>query len=140
MPDAPTWRVLLIAACVSDDHEECKHQREIGAAPFCYTVGLDSPFGARRVGPPKPLGYELWVSCLGTCGHRVDMRSAGGVLSLIARQLIADNLPDRTVTVPFETGDLVFTVGEPLGGRRELLQTYQAGWAEIAVVEWRCCP
>lgn len=112
--------------------------REIGAAPFCYTVGLDSPTGRRRAAPP--LGYELWVSCLGTCGHRVSMEGAGGVLNLIAEQLIADNLPDRTVSVPFETGDLVFTAGKPLGGRRDLLQTYQAGWAEIAVVEWRCCP
>jgi len=123
------WQVIGVMACGNEDHAECVHSLEIGAAPFVYTVGLE-----------VLAGYELWVSTRGTCGHTVHWDGASVVLNQIGYHLVDGDLPlDRLVSVPFETATLEFQVGEPHEGRRELLQTFMAGDAPVAVVDWSCC-
>lgn len=85
---------------------------------------------------------ELWVSCLGTCGHRVSEHGAADVLNEIARRMIAGDL--RTGgehAVPFDSGAVLrFEVGLPKRGRWCELETYCADQdAPVIEVRWCCC-
>lgn len=124
------WKVVGVAACLNPDHDACNHALATGSDPFLYTFGL-----------ADLVHYELWISARGTCGHSLHIDGACRVLNTLGRQLADATLgPDRVLAVTFDSGDvLVFSAGEPLAGRGELLKTYMAGDAEVAVVTWSCC-
>ena len=85
---------------------------------------------------------ELWVSCLGTCGHRVSEEGAANVLNEMARRMIAGELKaGGEHAVPFDSGAVLrFSLGSPSRGRWEELQTYGADRdAPVSEVRWSCC-
>lgn len=85
---------------------------------------------------------ELWVSCLGACGHRVSEEGAAHVLNEMARRMIAGELhPGGDHAVPFDSGAVLrFEAGQPSHGRWEELETYCAERdAPVIEVRWSCC-
>jgi hypothetical protein len=85
---------------------------------------------------------ELWVSCLGICGHRVAVEGAAIVLNAIARRMIAGDLGlDGEHAVPFDSGAVLrFFVGAPSTTRREELEMYMTmDDAPVSEVVWSCC-
>lgn len=85
---------------------------------------------------------ELWVSCLGICGHRVSEEGAAHVLNEMARRLIAGDLqPGGQHAMPFDSGAVLrFHLGPPAHGRWDELETYYAERdAPVCEVRWSCC-
>ena len=106
----------------------CEHEGE----EFVYSEDLWATHGLP----------ELWVSGLGTCGHRVDGRGAAAVLNTMIRRMIAGDLKvgDEHHAL-FDSGaTLRFRVGPPMTGRWYELQTYGASQdAPVSEVTWTCC-
>jgi len=85
---------------------------------------------------------ELWVSCLGVCGHRVGVDGAAHVLNGMAKRMIAGDLEvGGEHAVPFDSGAVLrFRVGLPSRSRREELEAYGADeGAPVSEVCWSCC-
>jgi hypothetical protein len=85
---------------------------------------------------------ELWVSCLGVCGHRVSLDGAAHALNGMAKRMIARDLEvGGEHPIPFDSGAVLrFRVGLPSWGRQEELEAYGVeDDAPVSEVCWSCC-
>jgi len=102
--------------------------------PFVYSAGIWE----------HHLLPELWVSGLGECGHRVDLRGVAAILNIMGQVLTTDATGfAHPFIYDFGSGVLTFTADGPSADEatREELQIFQAAdTAPVIRVRWRCCP